>query len=542
LVGVLLKKSAVRLRWPLSNWLYNAEKSRKAATSKGESEFFPTSRKISDRMGATDPIPRKNRSAARGAPLASCRRMVARVNPVLGRLPASTTVAQRNWPNLSVTAWMILAVALIAAAASWDAQNEASAALSDFGTDQAALAKSAADTIAARVHTSDGPALVLSQIVDAAPRVTQVGTSVVLVSAPDSESWTTQDGRKVQLPPIASERQDGWARLSRPEAASLGLPARTAIAGFATFEVAKQTWRVAMVTSAERERDRERRAQGRLLLSVLLAGGLVLAFGGLALRNQRKELELARELAIADVQRKLDERLVRADKLATLGALAIGVSHEVATPLGIIVGRTEQITPVADDVRIKRNVQVILEQCDRIDKVIRGMLALARGDSPLLERVEPGSIARRATELVAHRFVTAAVTLGSEVADDLPRIACEPHLLEQAIANLLLNACDACDAGSGHVELRVEGDAARVAFIVTDNGKGIAQESMARVLEPFFTTKRAGEGTGLGLSIANEIVRHNRGTLTIAPRRSSSDAKNAGTRACIEIPAVPRDA
>jgi signal transduction histidine kinase len=437
---------------------------------------------------------------------------------------------------------MILAVALIAAVASWDAQKEASAALSDYGTEQAALAKTTADTIAARLHATDDTVPTLSQIMDAAPRVTRVGTSVVLVSAPASDVWATQDGRKVQLPPIASDRQDGWARLSRPEAASLGLPARTAIAGFATFEIAKQTWRVATVTSAERERDRERRAQARLVTSVLLAGGLVLAFGGLARRNQRKELELARELAIADVQRKLDDRLVRADKLATLGALAIGVAHEVATPLAVIVGRTEQIAPDAGDDRVERNVQVILEQCDRIDKVIRGMLALARGDSPLLERVEPGSVARRASELVAHRFVTAAVAFASDVEGDLPRIACEPHLLEQAIANLLLNACDACEAGSGHVELRVEGDAARVAFIVTDNGKGIAQESMARVLEPFFTTKRADGGTGLGLSIANEIVRHNRGTLTIAPRRSSSDGKNGGTRACIEIPAVPRDA
>jgi signal transduction histidine kinase len=437
---------------------------------------------------------------------------------------------------------MILAVAVIAAVASWDAQNEASAALSDFGTEQAALAKSTADTIAARVHASDDNAIVLSQIVAATPQVTRVGTSVVLMSTPGSESWSTQDGRQVPLPAAATERRDGWVRLSRPEAASLGLPARTAIAGFATLEIAKEPWRLAIVTSAERERDRERRAQARLVISVILAGGLVLAFGGLARRNQRKELELARELAIADVQRKLDDRLVRADKLATLGALAIGVAHEVATPLGVIVGRTEQIAPGADDVRVKRNVQVILEQCDRIDKVIRGMLALARGDSPLLERVDPKSIARRASELVAHRFVAAAVTLASDVTDDLPQIACEPHLLEQAIANLLLNACDACEAGSGHVELRVEGDAAHVAFIITDNGKGIARESMARVLEPFFTTKRAVGGTGLGLSIANEIVRHNRGTLTIAPRRTSSDSKNAGTRACIEIPAVPRDA
>ena len=67
------------------------------------------------------------------------------------------------------------------------------------------------------------------------------------------------------------------------------------------------------------------------------------------------------------------------------------------------------------------------------------------------------------------------------------------------------------------------------------------RRGVARVLEPFFTTKPAGEGTGLGLSIANEIVRHTRGTLTIQPRGASAD-KRGGTRAAIEIPAVPREA
>ncbi|MGH7281823.1 MAG: sensor histidine kinase [Polyangiaceae bacterium] len=443
-------------------------------------------------------------------------------------------------PRISLHAWMIIAVALVAAVASWDAQRESKAALSDFGREQAAVARTAADALAAKADTSaNGRALVANDLFDAIPGVVRSTSSVPLLSIEGSGSWVSPKGpipRPLDLTPPTT---DAWTTISRAEAASLGLHERTAVAGIAKVMVGGQAWQIAIVTSAEHERDRERRAQARLVLSVLVAAGLVLAFGGLALRNQRKELELSRELAIADVQRGLDERLVRADKLATMGAMAIGVAHEISTPLGVIVGRSEQLLPRLEDERSKRNVQVVIEQCDRIGRVIRGLLSLARGDSPLLERIEPETVALKAAELVAHRFVSAGVTLETEVADDLPRIACEPRLLEQALANILLNARDACQQGTGHVELRVEANADRVAFVVEDDGKGIAPESIARVLEPFFTTKAAGEGTGLGLSIANEIVRHTRGTLTLGPR-TTTEGRRAGTRACIEIPAVPR--
>ena len=469
--------------------------------------------------------------------------MVARANPALRTSPLAGTLPPGERTKLSVHAWMVIAVGLVAAIASWDAQRESAAALSDFGSDQAALAESAADAIAARAEALPASARTTTALLESIPHIRQPGASVVLITRQASEAWTSQEGTPTTpLDPLSFARNDGWTALSRLEAATLGLPARTAVAGFSTFEVAGELWRIAVVTSAEHERDRERHAQWRLVLSVLGAGGLVLAFGGLALRNQRKELHLARELAVSETQRALEERLVRADKLATLGALAIGVAHEIATPLGVIVGRTEQLLPEPNRPSVlKRNVQVVLEQCDRIDRVIRGLLSLARGDSPVLERVEPSSIATKAAELVAHRFVSAGVTLRVDIAEPLPKIACEPRLLEQALANLLLNARDACERAAGHVDLRVEGDAERVAFIVTDNGKGIANESIERVLEPFFTTKPAGEGSGLGLSIANEIVKHNRGSLTLAPQTASPRGGRAGTRACIEIPAVPKN-
>jgi signal transduction histidine kinase len=132
---------------------------------------------------------------------------------------------------------------------------------------------------------------------------------------------------------------------------------------------------------------------------------------------------------------------------------------------------------------------------------------------------------------VQHRFAKADVRLVTDAPPDVREIRCDRALLEQAIVNLLLNACDACDPG-GHVELAVRADGERVAFVVTDDGVGIQAENAARATEPFFTTKPAGAGSGFGLAIASEIAKSHRGELSIAPNAGR------GTRACLEIPAA----
>ena len=431
--------------------------------------------------------------------------------------------------------YMVLAVAVVAALAYFDSRREASAALNDLAQDQSALARSFAEQATTLPEPRSADAIFAT-----VPHVERAGETIVLLSAPGSGQWTTRAGTVLRSAALDGANDGGLVFVSRDDARALGLPARTAVAGIASTAGAAGAWKLAVATSAIRQRDREKGAQLRLVSSVLLAAGLVVAFGGVGLRQQRRELELKRKLDLADAQRDLDERLLRADKLATMGALAIGVAHEIATPLGVITGRAELLKQKADDPRAKRNVEEILEQCERIDRVIRGLLGMARGDTPILERVEPRAIGAKATDLVAHRFAAAGVELATTCASDLPLVACDARLVEQALANLLLNARDACRAGSGHVDLSIEGDARHVSFVVTDNGKGIAPDAIARVFEPFFTTKPVGEGTGLGLSIANEIVKHNRGKLTISPRHEGRPVATMGTRACIEMPAVPR--
>jgi signal transduction histidine kinase len=151
----------------------------------------------------------------------------------------------------------------------------------------------------------------------------------------------------------------------------------------------------------------------------------------------------------------------------------------------------------------------------------------------MLDRVAPRAVTEGAVALVEHRFANAEVLISAEIADDLPMIRGDQHLLEQALVNLLLNACDACQPG-GHVAIAVSADTVEVTFKIIDDGSGISAANAARVLEPFFSTKPAEQGTGLGLAIASEIVKIHRGTLTL------SAGSPRGTEAFVRVPITPR--
>lgn len=501
----------------------------------------------------------------------------------------------RGWSWLGLS--MLVSVALVATLAFWDEEREASVALDDYAREQATLALSVGAQLASRLAVARRDALVAAenglagrevppsiadkytslQIVPkgpaAPPRVAAEGApftfaievpadryvllslapadlfaslapierpgSLALLVLPDGATTLyTADGRAVRADEIAGAIGAGRRslRLTRPQAVRLGLPERIALAGLSSVDGGPLgRWGVAVVATAERLRDRERRATWRLVLSVGVAAGLVLAFGGVALTLQRKELELGRDLALTTLRAERDERLERATKAAVMGTLAAGIAHEVGTPLGVILGRAEQLTPrVAGDERAERALRTIVGQAERIDEVVRGFLGLARGTSPAFERRDPVGVARAAVELVAHRFQRAGVRFSPHLPGELAPVSCNARLFEQALVNLLLNACDACDP-DGLVELSVTAEGGRVAFTVTDDGVGIRPEDAARATEPFFTTKPAGKGSGLGLAITSEIVKLHRGSLTLGPRAPR------GTAAEIRIP-VAREA
>lgn len=446
---------------------------------------------------------------------------------------------------------MVAALSTIAACAIWDVRHRHAESLEDFGHHQQLLAQGLASDLEARLYAARlRPGTDPAQALSGLRRLEQPGVWVALVWPPGQSGFLTTDGKAVApgLLGDAVQAGRGFLRLPRESSALLGLPRRAAVAGLARlYDSDGKVWWVAAVTSVRRARDQEREATWRTLLAVLVAAGAVLALGGVALHWQRQELRTQHALAVEEDRRKRELELARASRAATLGTLAMGITHELSTPLGIIAGRAEQLLGrLGSDERSRRSAQVIQEQAVRMGQIIRGLLGLVRDQSLGTDRFSPHAVCAEATALVAHRFAETGAELSTELPADArcPVLRGDQRLVEQALVNLLLNACDACAAGTvgtvgttgttgtsrPRVELRVRLEDQEVWFSVIDNGTGISAEAARRATEPFFTTKPVGKGSGLGLAVTQEIVKSHRGMLRIGPRREG------GTCAEIALP------
>jgi signal transduction histidine kinase len=302
---------------------------------------------------------------------------------------------------------MVLTVIVVGMLTYLDERGRSVSGLEDLGGEQAAIARVAGLAI--------GGGLGAVQAVPAATadklRELELDGGRVLVMAPGAKELQLLDGRTLVLPVVseAIARGQRVLRLSRDDAGAIGLPARTAMLGLARL---KSGWGIAVAASAERQRDRDLAGLYRMLLAMALAVGVVTAFGGIALVRQRSQLELARELAVSDLTRAKDSELEKFSRAATMAALGSGIAHELSTPLGVIVGRAEQLLARASgDERNAKAAQTILEQAEHMDRVIRGLLGLARGTPIALQEVEPRSLVREASALVEHRFARANVHL-----------------------------------------------------------------------------------------------------------------------------------
>jgi two-component system NtrC family sensor kinase len=424
------------------------------------------------------------------------------------------------------TRWLVAVTVIVVAAIGvlvyTDETARSEAALDDLGVEQAAVAQAASVAIDVGAEHDKARSELTS--------LAHPGISVVMVREPAGE-LRTLDGQPITARAVVSaiDHGAGTLRLEPADAVALGLPERTAMVGIAR---GRRGAIVAVASSAEHQRDRDRQGRMRVLLSMVLAASVMSGFAALLWRQQRSEAELARELAVAESTRSRDAELDRLGRAATMAALGSGVAHELSTPLGVIVGRAEQLVArLTGDERGMKNAQAILEQADHINSVVRGLLKLARGAPIALQSVEARSLVHDAAALVEHRFQRAHVNLLHAVHSGLPELRCDPLLFKHALINLLLNACDASPAKTT-VRVDVHADAFEIAFMVTDEGTGIDERDASRAVEPFFTTKPEGQGTGLGLAIANEIAKTHRGTLEIRPRL----APQRGTRACIRIP------
>jgi signal transduction histidine kinase len=241
------------------------------------------------------------------------------------------------------------------------------------------------------------------------------------------------------------------------------------------------------------------------------------------------------------------EQLRHADRLTTVGQLASGIAHELGTPLNVVDARAKMIrTSHTVDAEAQNNARIVVEQAERMTKIIHQLLDFARPKAPHRIRVDLREILSRAVELLAPMARGNRVALKLDPCSTPLWAYADPDQLQQVVSNLIINAIQASPPG-GEVNVgscrenvspsagtqRAPGRYSRMC--VADQGQGICPEDVPRVFEPFFTTKRVGEGTGLGLSVSRGIITEHQGWIEI------ESEVGKGCRVAVYLPEAAAD-
>ncbi len=208
---------------------------------------------------------------------------------------------------------------------------------------------------------------------------------------------------------------------------------------------------------------------------------------------------------------KLIESRVDVERRAALGNMAAGIAHEIRNPLTTVAATVHGLKRSEADAERKRMFDVISSEITRVDKTISAFLNYARPSDPQRDEVAIREVLRSIKTLIATSAheKNVVVTLSGET--NLVFTLDQAHL-RQILLNLSLNAIEAMPEG-GHLTLRAYRDNGQAIIVVADDGIGMNEDTMTKLLRPFFTTRSG--GSGLGLSITNQLVKANGGTMRI---------------------------
>jgi len=227
-------------------------------------------------------------------------------------------------------------------------------------------------------------------------------------------------------------------------------------------------------------------------------------------------------VAIGQDQSKIDllqQQIVRAERLATLGELAAGVVHELNNPLTSITVYAEYLVRKLEsqgaDTADLEKLRRIGASAQRILRFSRDLVQYARPSGKETESVDLAAVVRQSVSICEHLIERGGIGLTVEVSPELPVIQAVGGQLEQVLINLITNAVHAVENG-GQVMVRAQIESPSTVLLeVSDSGPGIAEEDREKIFEPFFTTKSDGKGTGLGLPIVRNIIDQHRGEISV---------------------------
>ncbi|HXK09146.1 MAG TPA: ATP-binding protein [Vicinamibacteria bacterium] len=244
------------------------------------------------------------------------------------------------------------------------------------------------------------------------------------------------------------------------------------------------------------------------------------------IRRASEELE-AKVQERTEQLRKAHQRLLQADRLASLGQLAASVAHEINNPLSGVLNYSvlmrrilkEDGIPEARVAEFRAYLERVSEQTARAGRIVSDLLSFSRRSKPHRAPADLGAIVRGTVSLVSHKLRLSGVEAELRLDKDLPPLACDASQVQQVVLNLVLNAAEATH-GQGQVVVatRRAGDGQSLLLEVADEGEGIPPEALPRIFDPFFTTKEEGKGLGLGLAVVYGIVEAHGGTIDVRSR------------------------
>ncbi|MCL4803273.1 MAG: response regulator [Anaerolineae bacterium] len=220
-------------------------------------------------------------------------------------------------------------------------------------------------------------------------------------------------------------------------------------------------------------------------------------------------------------ERRLENSLMQAGKLAAIGQLAAGVAHEINNPLTAINANAQMlkmVIPVEDE--NFESVDLIVRAGDRAAKVVRGLLDFARQEHYSFTAGDLNISIQEAMDLVNYQLQSANIAVTRDIDKTLPQVVASWEHLKSVWLNLLLNARDALLHTNENRQLevitRLDKDGQSVQVLIHDNGKGMTSAETLHIFEPFYTTKGPGQGTGLGLATCHRIIEQHGGEITVA--------------------------
>lgn len=291
------------------------------------------------------------------------------------------------------------------------------------------------------------------------------------------------------------------------------------------FRIGNRLWALG-ISTPEREVDellstflQRQETLATTLLATVLGGALILA--GLLLNWSRilsarvEHHTRALNEAHYRLESTFDELLV-AKKVAAVGHLALGLTHEIRNPLSAIQMNMQMIRKrIAPDGTLRENFSIVEEEIQRLNRLLNDVLDFARSRPLRLQEVELGGIVSRLMQLLAQRLEEQQVRTGIDI--DAPlNLVCDPEQIHQVLLNLVLNALEAMkDKPAGERLLRISAlrQDGMALVRVGDSGGGIPRDKREQLFEPFFTTRAS--GGGLGLSILQTIVVHHGGSVSV---------------------------